>query len=51
MILVETMVEDAGAIIEEQRLRSERATRSRSAGDYPYTGKIAIRMNIILKLT
>ena len=32
------MIEDAGVLIEEQRVRSQRATASRSAGDYPYTG-------------
>ena len=32
------MIEDAGALIEEQRVRSQQATASRSAGDYPYTG-------------
>ena len=32
------MIEDAGVLIEEQRVRSQQATASRSAGDYPYTG-------------
>ena len=32
------MIEDAGVLIEEQRIRSLQATASRSAGDYPYTG-------------
>ena len=35
---VDTMIEDAGVLIEEQRIRSLQATASRSAGDYPYTG-------------
>ena len=35
---VDTMIEDAGVLIEEQRIRSQQATESRSAGDYPYTG-------------
>ena len=37
-IKVDTMIEDAGVLIEEQRVRSQQATASRSAGDYPYTG-------------
>jgi len=36
-VSVDTMIEDAGALIEEQRIRSEQATATRSAGDYPYT--------------
>ena len=36
------MIEDAGVLIEEQRVRSQQATASRSAGDYPYTGFIKL---------
>ena len=34
------MVDDAGVMIENQRLQKERATLSKSAADFPYTGEL-----------
>ena len=33
------MVDDAGVMIENQKLQKERATLSKSAADFPYTGE------------
>ena len=33
------MIEDAGQIIEEQKLQKERATMNKSVADLPYTGE------------
>ena len=38
--LVETMVEDAGFLIEQQRLQKEKSTLNKSVADMPYTGNI-----------
>ena len=34
------MVEDAGYLIEQQRLQKERSTLNKSVADMPYTGNI-----------
>ena len=34
------MVEDAGVMIENQRLQKEKATLRKSAADFPYTGEL-----------
>ena len=39
VFIVETMIEDAGQIIEEQKLQKERATMNKSVADLPYTGE------------
>ena len=34
------MIEDAGKVIEEQRLQKEWASLNKSVADLPYTGKL-----------
>ena len=36
------MIDDAGVMIEKQRLQKERSALSKSAADFPYTGDLQI---------